>query len=923
MRQKLLRKLGHLVSEKTWLMFGIIIVITLVLGFLASKLEMSMNMTNILPEGDPMVKEFNYIFKEFNGASNVFIVVEGEYDDMINFAEDISPKIKNLGKWIEENDNGKILKQHNLAKEKVKAGKIEAINGYFSRVDFKQPVDFIENHGLMLIKPSKLKNIQGIFADPNLLPFLTNLNNSLEKEYIQSEDKLSTMQKQRSAVQFLDGIESFTDYMKEAIYSDKYNNSLGKKAARSMAIGNSYMVSPDRSMLIIMATPNFNIMEMDYVMPAVNGLEKFVKTEAKKYDVQAGLAGGVPLARDEMASASEDSMLLTILALVAVLIIFIVTFRMISAPFFALINLIIGIIWAMGVSWFLVDSLNMMTVMMAVILIGLGIDFSIHIISVYTELVNKGTAPKSAIIETLEKVGTGIITGGLTTAAAFLTLTIARSAGLKEFGLVNGVGLIVIMIATLIILPTILMIREKFRSKINLTQKKNRDISYATVGNIANSFFTKWKISLISLLIITLGFGYMITKVTMDYNYLNMEPKGLESIKLNDKIIDKFNMSADMTMMTAKSLNENYELTKKAKEKSSISFVESISDFLPMKEEQLKRMPKLKLIQNTMKNKSIKSTINKDDWQKIKSELFRLEANIIEMQDMAFMGGQDMVDKKATRLVGTREEPMKGNLTSFISRLESKKNDFKKASLFNLDFAKEYKSLVLHMSNSSQIQIDNLPEIIKDKYISKNGDRYLLTVYPKGNVWDMEYLGIFTKDVFDITRSVSGTPPMFYYLMEIIGKDGRRASLLTIAVVFLFLWFDFKSLKKALIAMVPLFIGIIWMVGTMGIFGIQITLLNIMAIPLIIGIGIDDGVHILHRYKIEGEENTRKVYSSTGKAIIITSLTTMLSFGSLVFATYRGFGSMGLALFIGVGMCLLATILVLPAILGIGFRNKK
>jgi predicted RND superfamily exporter protein len=922
-RQKLLRKLGHLVSEKTWLMFGIIIVITLVLGFLASKLEMSMNMTNILPEGDPMVKEFNYIFKEFNGASNVFIVVEGEYDDMINFAEDVSPKIKNLGKWIEENDNGKNLKQHNIAKKKVKAGKIEAIDGYFSRIDFKQPVDFIENHGLMLIKPSKLKNIQDIFADPNLLPFLTNLNNSLEKEYIQSEEKLSTMQKQRSAVQFLDGIESFVDHTEEAIYSDEYNNSLGKEAARSMAIGNSYMVSPDRSMLIIMATPNFNIMEMDYVMPATNGLEKFVKTEAKKYDVQAGLAGGVPLARDEMASVSEDSMLLTILALVIVLIIFIVTFRMISAPFFALINLIIGIIWAMGVSWFLVDSLNMMTVMMTVILIGLGIDFSIHIISVYTELVNKGIAPKNAIIETLEKVGTGIITGGLTTSAAFLTLTIARSSGLKEFGLVNGVGLIVIMIATLIILPTILMIREKFRSKINLTQKKNRDISYATVGNIANSFFTKWKISLISLLIITLGFGYMITKVTMDYNYLNMEPKGLESIKLNDKIIDKFNMSADMTMMTAKSLNENYELTKKAKEKSSISFVESISDFLPMKEEQLKRMPKLKLMQNTMKNKSIKSTINEDDWQKIKSELFRLEANVIEMQDMAFMGGQDMVDKKATRLVGTREEPMKGNLTSFISRLESKKIDFKKASLFNLDFAKEYKLLVLHLSNSSQIQIDDLPEIIKDKYISKNGDIYLLTVYPKGNVWNIEYLEIFTKDVFDITRSVSGTPPMFYYLMEIIGKDGRRASLLTIAVVFLFLWFDFKSLKKALIAMVPLFIGIIWMVGTMGIFGIQITLLNIMAIPLIIGIGIDDGVHILHRYKIEGEENTRKVYSSTGKAIIITSLTTMLSFGSLVFATYRGFGSMGLALFIGVGMCLLATILVLPAILGIGFRNKK
>jgi len=108
--------------------------------------------------------------------------------------------------------------------------------------------------------------------------------------------------------------------------------------------------------------------------------------------------------------------------------------------------------------------------------------------------------------------------------------------------------------------------------------------------------------------------------------------------------------------------------------------------------------------------------------------------------------------------------------------------------------------------------------------------------------------------------------------------------------------------------MVPLIFGIIMMVGIMGIFNIQITLLNIMAIPLIIGIGIDDGVHLLHRYKIEGNGAITSVFRSTGKAIIITSLTTMISFGSLVFATYRGYGSLGTALFIGVGACLLGFI---------------
>ncbi len=108
----------------------------------------------------------------------------------------------------------------------------------------------------------------------------------------------------------------------------------------------------------------------------------------------------------------------------------------------------------------------------------------------------------------------------------------------------------------------------------------------------------------------------------------------------------------------------------------------------------------------------------------------------------------------------------------------------------------------------------------------------------------------------------------------------------------------------------------------MGLTGIQITLLNIIAIPLILSIGIDDGVHILHRYRIEGVGALDIVYRSTGKAIIITSLTTMLAFGSLVFATYRGFGSMGIALFIGVGACLATSILVLPAVLTLVERKR-
>ncbi|HDP67705.1 MAG TPA: hypothetical protein ENN20_04285 [Candidatus Marinimicrobia bacterium] len=924
MRQKLLAKLGQLAAERTgWMLLGIV-VITLILGMLAGRLEMSMNLTDILPANDPMVTEFNYILKEFNGASTIFIVVEGEMENMIRYAEYITPLIENFDNWMDSSASSKIQAEHRTAMEKVRAGKIEFQGRYIERVNYKLETDFLRKHGLMLIEPKDLKNMQEIYTDPNIVPFLTNLNNSLEKEYIRSEEKISTTQREQQAVQYLDGLETWVDEVGKALYEPKFDRAYADAAARAVTIGNPYMISPDRSMLIILVEPTFSCMEMDFVLPVVNGLEELVKSAAPAFNVTSGLAGATGLARDEYIAAMEDSMLLTILALIAVLILFVVTFKMLSAPLLAVLNLIIGLVWAMGISYLLVGTLNMFTAMMAVVLVGLGIDFSIHIISVFSELIHQGVDAKKAIIDTLKKVGTGIITGGLTTAAAFLTLIIGRSRGISEFGLVCGTGLIIIMLTTLLTLPTMLMVREYYRRWRGKTIASPRDVSYSTIGNFSESIFKRWKISIVIIVIVTLFFAIMCTRVTMDYNYLNMEPEGLESIILNDKLIDKFNFSSDVTMMTAKSLAENYHMTQAAKEKSSISYVESISDYLPTEEEQHERRSAVRNIRSTMTASKIQTAFLSSDLRTFIRELQRLEDNIIEMQDLSFIGGHDQLDTKATLLVGHPEKPESvGNLTCLLKQIGHAPPSTRRFMWVSVEFANCFKQLVLDMANPEPITRDMLPAVIRDKFISTGGDRYLITVYPKGNVWSIDYLEVFTKEVLDITPSISGTPPMFYYMLKIIGQDGRRAAFLTLTVVFLFLVVDFRSVKYALFTMLPLCVALVWTVGFMGLTGIQFTLLNIMAIPLILGIGIDDGVHVLHRYKIEGKGSVNPVFRSTGKAIIITSLTTMLAFGSLVFATYRGFGSLGLALFIGVAMCLITTTTVLPAILAVTERKNQ
>jgi predicted RND superfamily exporter protein len=164
---------------------------------------------------------------------------------------------------------------------------------------------------------------------------------------------------------------------------------------------------------------------------------------------------------------------------------------------------------------------------------------------------------------------------------------------------------------------------------------------------------------------------------------------------------------------------------------------------------------------------------------------------------------------------------------------------------------------------------------------------------------------------------------LFVSLLKIFGRDGRNAALLTLAVVFVLLWIDFRKPLYALIAMIPLALGVFWMVGLMNLTGILLSMMTVMGVPLIIGIGIDDGVHIMHRWRNEGNGRIRIVYSSTGKAILLTSLTTMFAFGSLMFSVMPGFGQFGGALFLGVGACFLTTAIVLPGILGIIDRKNS
>ena len=169
--------------------------------------------------------------------------------------------------------------------------------------------------------------------------------------------------------------------------------------------------------------------------------------------------------------------------------------------------------------------------------------------------------------------------------------------------------------------------------------------------------------------------------------------------------------------------------------------------------------------------------------------------------------------------------------------------------------------------------------------------------------------------------SITSTPYLIAQLKGTIARDIWTVAILALIAVLGVLIAHFRRPLVALVAIVPLLCAVVMMLAAASLLGIDLNPVNLFIIPMILGIGIDDGIHIVHRF-VEGKGRVTDTIKSTGKALVLTSLTTILAFGTLVFAGFEALAQIGVFTIIGVGCALLASITFLPALLSL-YTGKK
>lgn len=894
MREKILRRWARFAATHPWRVIISVLIITVLSALSATRIRLDMRWSDLLPMNDPKAREFDEIITEYKSASTFLIVVRGEEQEIKNFADAVTPEIMQLTQ-------------------------------FFHRVDYKLDKEFLAEHALMLTETKDLETSADMFKDLHLIPLLTSINDNFEEEYVGDEKALSTKEKENEAVRMLDGFHSWLMAMDYFISNPQANAALVDSAVERFLYGDPYFISQDKHVLLMNLKANFSAMDIDQDIASTEHVQAILDRMLPDFPgVEAGISGVIPLQKDEMEHTTKDMQFSSILALVLVLILFMLTFRMWSAPILAGLNLVIALTIAAGVVGLVLGRLNMMTSMFAVILIGLGIDYSIHIIAVYGERRAIDNDAANAMQEALVRSGPGIITGALTTAAAFFALAISVTQGIKEMGIVLGTGIICAMLTTMILLPSILVARERFLRRVSKKPFKQPHVEFKILGKIGKSIATRPLLYVIIATVVTGLLFYQALNIKFDYNMMNLEPKGLTTVELQDTIIQAFDLSTDFAMVTTGSIEESYEMAERLKEMPLVSMVENIADYVPPIEKQLERIPHVEKIRGLVARNATRTLITTNSLDHLIAQLERLDMNIYELSQLAFIGGQDKVDDKCKSIIGDPEQ--EGSESFIINLVEKIKDDPARAAVQLNKFQTYYYPNLRHkihaMANPEIITLQNLPDRIKNQYVNKAGDKYLVTIYPKEQVWDYAALTRFARQLETVSPKITGSPPIFLHLIRLIGRDGLMATILTVIIVTILLWIDFRSLRFALLGVIPLIAGGIWMLGIMKTVGAMLTMLNVMAIPMIVGIGIDDGVHILHRYVFEGLNKTPTVLRSTGKAVLLTSLTTMVGFGSLMTASYRGWVGFGTLLVTGVGACFITTILFLPSIIGLMTKGK-
>ncbi|MGA7829219.1 MAG: MMPL family transporter [Geobacteraceae bacterium] len=886
----------------------ILVVLALVLSALSilytrNNLEFLTGRDDLMPKTSKFSRDYQKYRQEFGDQEDIVVVIES----------DDPGKATRFGKEL----YGRLVKKKDV----------------FREVFYPNGLPFFEKNGLLFLPYNDLVALRDnlvkakpilkeLSASPSVQTLFTSLTSQMDAYMATAPDAPGSREQLASLTFMLEklgaGFEQFSKPGGAAFSLESFflgSGSDGKASALAKA-------ARQQIITILPVKVSGSFVPAEKAIAAVRAEIKATAADPSLAGVKAGLTGVPVLEYEEMATSQRDITLATILSVVLTVILLLFAFRGVGNAFAAMISLLVAIALSFGMATLVVGHLNILSMVFAVMLIGIGIEYGIQIVLRYQEELGKGRQRVESLKLALNKNIWAIVMAAATVAAAFLTFAFTDFKGIAELGVIAAIGVVICVLVTFTVLPAMLMIPIKYGKKNRkvVVEDRSAELSKSSEPSairrlIKTVLFGYPRIVLAVSILLCLLSLYPLSRVGFDYNLMNLQAKGLESVRYAYKLMKSSENSGYFAVAMARTPEEAAARSKALEALPSVDHVVSLASFVP--DDQKRKLALLADLRSQLAD--IKAEPYEEDLQVMALpavfEKFReTDARFVQRLEREKLPQA----KPAAAFLAT--------LDKFFAGLEKEKDrnalgmlrDFQ-GNLLS-DFPEKIQALKESL-NASPVSTADIPEALRKRFVGSTG-KYLLQIAPKKEIFDREPLEEFLKEVRTVEPNATGEPVMVYESMTIMRDSYRGAFLYAFLAIVLILLITFRSLRYALIGLVPLVVGVLFMVSGMWLFGINFNSANIIVMPLVLGIAVDSGIYIINRYRREGETGYEVITSSTGRGVFYNTLTIMISFGALMVARHQGVFSIGAIMTLGMVACQIAFIVTLPAVLAL-FGEKR
>jgi len=786
----------------------------------------------------------------------------------------------------------------------------------FERASYRVDPKRFEGRQLLYLSTEKLREIQAkIFdhqefmetfaADPSLAQLIAGVNTQFAQAFMNNVFDIGLEDKSPADTRFLQVLLEQIDQRldRPTPYRSPWGSlfSVGRDDPDA-----GYFLSEDKSLLFVLVeTPKSEKGSFVGDQAAITAIRDAVERLREVFpNVQAGVTGAPVLSNDEMTAAFEDSRVATGLAFALTLALMWLLFRNVGKPTLMLVVLAVSIAWSVGVATLCVGHLTIFSVMFISIVVGLGVDYGTYFLFRYEEEIFLGRNLREALERTAGRAGPAILLGALTAAATFYVLMLTDFKGIKEFGFIAGSAIMLSWLSMMTFFPAVLVLVDRHHADRPRNQTP-RAHELERIRVPALESLTRFPVTVLAATaVVTAASALALPWVGFDYNLLNLQAKGTESVAWEKRILATTGRSGFNALASADSLEELRRKQTAFERLPAVSEVESVLRLIP--EGQSEKIQIIKSLDPLVGPVRV-SRSNPVDLDRLTQTVRDLKRRF------------DIAATEATRPLPEEISQLREQSGRLLERLARTDREIAEPALTHLqaqlyrDFVDKFYSLQRNL-RPRPITLADVPDEMRRKFIGASG-RFLIHVHPKVDIWEREGAEQFVRELRTVDADVTGTPIITFEAIRLMERAYLQGTVYAFVLVGVLTYWMLRRLRETLLAVMPLALGLVWTVGLMWLFDLKFNLANVWGLPLIIGTSAEFGLNVVMNYMEGREHGGPLVTRSTVMAVVLNGLTTIVGFGSLMISRHQGIYGLGLLLTVGATCALIASLVVLPVVL--------